>query len=170
MTLLYYGDGKGKTTAAMGLALRCLGHGLPVVILQFLKSANSGEIKALEHWEGSFVLRGAAPGFAKDMSPQQLDLTRAIHQANGARALELVSLHRAKLLVLDEVLDAYTLGLLDREALLSLLREPPAGLEIVLTGHSLPSEIAPLCDCITRMEKIRHAYDQGQAARKGIEF
>ncbi len=170
MIQLYYGDGKGKTTAAMGLALRCLGHGYPVVIVQFLKSADSGEIKALARLEGAFILRGAAPGFTKDMSPEQLEQTRAIHEANWTRAMELAREHGAKLLVLDEVIDAYRLDLIGKELVLALLRDPPPGLEIVLTGHSLPPEMEPLCDYITHMQNLRHPYDKGQKARKGIEF
>lgn len=172
MTHLYFGDGKGKTTAALGLLLRAAGHGWKCVLVQFLKDWDCGELRSLARLPGIEVLRGKAAGavFAKDMSEEQLRLTRETHEENLRRASGLCG--DGGLLVLDEAADAVALGLLGEEPVRALLdrRRGAAGAELAVTGHSAPGWIAERADYITEFVKRRHPYDGGAAARRGIEW
>lgn len=167
----YYGDGKGKTTAAMGLALRALGQGREVVIVQFLKDGRSGEVQALEGLPGVTLLYGkGGKGFTFQMTDEEKRETRRIHDENLARAVERVYADRCGLLVLDEVGDALALALVDQDALAALLGGCPEGTELVMTGHAPQESLVNAADYVTRMEKIRHPYDRGAGARRGVEF
>lgn len=168
---VYYGYGKGKTTAALGLALRASGRGKKVVIVQFLKDSNTGELKSLELLPNITVLRGtAAKVFVRDMNPQQLEETKKIQNANLLQALDIVNAGMCDLLILDEALDAYQLGLLDNDLFLNLVNMKPVALELVITGHKPDENINSRADYVTEMVKIKHPYDNGISARKGIEF
>ena len=162
---IYYGDGKGKTTAAFGLAFRCAGWGRRVVIAQFLKSSPCGELTAAERFPTLTVLR--SKGF------QMNDEEKAVVAENCRtllrQAAELARAEDARLLVLDEVIDALR-GFLPQEELCAFLDERPAGLEVVLTGHDLPPVLEPRADYITRFAKEKHPYDRGVTARREIEF
>ncbi|HWR24534.1 MAG TPA: cob(I)yrinic acid a,c-diamide adenosyltransferase [Feifaniaceae bacterium] len=172
LTHVYYGDGKGKTTAALGLGLRAWGAGLRVVLVQFLKDFPTGELKALEALEGFAVLRGKAPGklFSRDMSGEEKRLTKAVHDANLERAAALVNEGKCDLLILDEALDALRLGLLEETVFRRLVCEKPEGLELVVTGHAAEGWVLEHADYVTELIKRKHPYDKGVPARKGIEF
>lgn len=169
MIHLYWGDGKGKTTAAMGLALRTAGRGGRVLIAQFLKGGDTGERYALAQLPQVILL--PVPDrvkFTFSLSPEE-------RKAEQARTLVLLeqAVRTARepgfaLLVLDEVCDAVDTGLLPLDVLLSALDTPPC--EVVLTGHSLLPQLEQRADYITRFQKIRHPYDTGKQARPGIEF
>lgn len=171
MIHVYYGEGKGKTTAAVGLALRAAGNGLSVVLVQFLKGRVSGEITLLRQQPMVTVLRGKEGGkFSFQMDEQQRQAARSLHEANLAEALRLVQADACDLLVLDEALGALACGLLPEQPLRQLLEVPPPGLEIVLTGRPAPDFVLQQADYITEMKCRRHPYTQGVAARKGIEY
>ncbi|MCD7948548.1 MAG: cob(I)yrinic acid a,c-diamide adenosyltransferase [Oscillospiraceae bacterium] len=168
---IYYGDGKGKTTAAFGLALRCAGYGRPVVIAQFLKARQSGELLAAAQLPQITILRAQAT----EKFTFQMDEAERLQAAAECRTL----LQRAEdcaretgaaLLVLDEVLDACDTGLLDYAALFDVLARRDAGLEIVMTGHSLLPELADYADYISHMQMKKHPFTRGIAAREGIEY
>lgn len=168
---VYYGYGKGKTTAALGLALRSAGCGKKVVIVQFLKDSNTGELNCLKYLPNITVLRGtAAKVFVRDMTPAQLEETKKIQNANLVKALEIVNTGGCDLLILDEALDAFQLGLLDGDVFLDLVHNKPEALELVVTGHKPEDQIISSADYVTEMVKIKHPYDKGISARKGIEF
>ena len=169
---VYYGDGKGKTTAALGLLLRAAGYGQRIVLVQFLKDAKSGELAALDRIPNVTVLRGKAPGaaFFRDMTDEQKAETRRIHDGNIQKAAELAKAGECDLLILDEALDAYQLGLLSEDILRSLLDGKPAQLELVITGHTPTGWISEKADYVTQMVKIKHPYDRGITARRGVEF
>jgi cob(I)alamin adenosyltransferase len=171
MTHLYYGYGKGKTTAALGLALRAGGCGKQVVIIQFLKSSDTGELKQLALLPNTTVLRGtAAKGFIRNMDEEQVQRTKAIHDEHLSKALELTASGQCDLLILDEALDAYQLGVLDEALFFDLIKNKPAPLELVITGHKPDERIIAAADYVTEMKKIKHPYDLGVKARKGVEF
>lgn len=171
LTHVYYGSGKGKTTAALGLAIRAAGSGKKVVIVQFLKGTDTGELISLSRLPDITVLRGtAAKVFVRDMSSEQLEETKMIQNGNLIKALEIVASKKCDLLILDEVLDAYQLGLLDEKLFLNLVRCKPEFLELVITGHKPEDKIIKAADYVTEMVKIKHPYDCGITARKGIEF
>ena len=167
---VYYGDGKGKTTAALGLLLRASGCGKKVVLAQFLKDAKCGEIDAIPNLPGVTVFRGKAPGaaFFNQMTDAQKEQTRQIHDENLKRAIGLAK--DADLLILDEALDAYQLGLLSEDVLRAVIYDKPEGLELVVTGHAPTGWIVERADYVTEMVKIKHPYDRGIPGRRGVEF
>lgn len=163
---LYYGDGKGKTTAAMGLALRALGSGKRVVVLQFLKGGQSGEIPLLEQL-GAKIYRGkAGQKFVFQMNDAEKAETRALQNANLAAAMA----EPADLLILDEAGSAWELDMADKALLQQAVLQRPAGQECVLTAHAAPQWMLDAADYVTEMKCLRHPYQKGIAARKGIEY
>ena len=168
---LYYGYGKGKTTAALGLAIRAAGSGKKVVIVQFLKDTNTSELKSFSLIPNVTILRGtAAKVFARAMTPEQLKDTKTMQEDHLRQALQYVSAGECDLLILDEALDAYQLGLLDKQLFLDIVLNKPEALELVITGHKPDRQIIEAADYVTEMKKIKHPYDNGVTARKGIEF
>ncbi len=163
---LYSGDGKGKTTAAMGLALRALGAGRRVTVVQFLKGAGSGEIPLLSRL-GARVLRGkAGQKFVFQMNEQERQETRAMQTELLKRALE----QPCDLLVLDEACAACALGMVDEALLKQAVCGRPPEREVVLTGRDPARWMVEAADYHTEMQCRRHPYEQGVAARKGVEF
>ena len=177
----YWGDGKGKTCAAMGLAVRAAAAGWRVVVVQFLKDGSSSEISLLKGLPGveAVLSDGALAKFTFRMSDEEKAASRALHDDNLRRAFGLVSVPagvtaacEGSLLVLDEALDALRAGLLD-EGLLREVLAWAAGAdrcEAVVTGHSLPDFVAEAADYLTRFSCERHPYQRGVAAREGIEY
>lgn len=163
---LYYGDGKGKTTAAMGLALRALGSGKKVVILQFLKGSKSGEVPLLEQL-GAKIYRGkAGQKFVFQMNEEEKAATRQLQNANLAAA----AADEADLLILDEAGSAWELDMVDKALLQKAVLARPAGQECVLTAHAAPQWMLDAADYVTEMKCRRHPYQKGIAARQGIEY
>ena len=162
---LYYGDGKGKTTAAMGLALRALGSGKRVIIVQFLKGGQSGEIPLLEQL-GATVYRGkAGQKFVFQMNKAEKAATRALQNQNLAAALA----QPCDMLVLDETLGAIEAGLLDEDVIAGFLQSRPEQLEVVMTGRYPSDRLVELADYVSRIDKVKHPFDKGIGARAGIE-
>lgn len=167
MIHLYCGNGKGKTTAAMGLALRAAGRGERVVIAQFLKGADSGERYALAKLPQVELL----PLPEQVKFTFQMDEQERLETSRRCRALLEVARERAKdcfLLVLDEACAAVNSGLLPLEELLDCLDN--LACEIVLTGRDPAPQLLERADYITQMEPLRHPYQRGITARKGIEW
>lgn len=163
---LYWGDGKGKTTAAMGLALRALGSGKRVVIVQFLKGGRSGEIPLLEQL-GAKIYRGkAGQKFVFQMNDAEKAATRELQNANLRAAQQ----EPADLLILDEAGSAWELDMVDKELLKAVVLERPAEQECVLTAHGAPDWMLEAADYSTEMKCHRHPYQKGIAAREGIEY
>lgn len=163
---LYYGDGKGKTTAAMGLALRALGSGKKVVVLQFLKGSKSGEVPLLEQL-GAKIYRGkAGQKFVFQMNEEEKAATRQLQNANLAAA----AADEADLLILDEAGSAWELDMVDKVLLQKAVLARPAGQECVLTAHAAPQWMLDAADYVTEMKCRRHPYQKGVAARQGIEY
>ena len=165
MLHIYYGDGKGKTTAAMGFALRMAGRGQRVIVAQFLKGADSGERQALKEIPAVELLPVPEKlPFTFQMTADQREAERERYAAWLAR----LAGQPCGLLVLDEVCDAVCEGLVDEEAVLALL-DGCAG-EVILTGHRVPERFLERADYITYMEKKRHPFDRGAIARSGVEW
>ena len=168
---LYTGDGKGKTTAALGLLLRAHGCGMRTVLVQFLKSRNTGEIKALERLGDVTILRHTREFGFFNMESEQ-NKTEIIDQNNKnlLEAQHLVNAGSCDLLVLDEICAAYSLNALDTTLADSFIKNKPLSLELVLTGRDAPKCFIENADYITELVKQKHPYDNGITARKGIEF
>ena len=154
---LYWGDGKGKTTAAMGLTLRALGSGKRVVIVQFLKGGQSGEIPLLAQGGQKFVFQ---------MNEAEKAAARAVQNENLTAALA----EPADLLILDEAGSAWELDMVDKDLLRRAVLERPAAQECVLTAHKAPQWMLDAADYSTEMKCCRHPYQKGIKARKGIEY
>lgn len=166
---MYYGDGKGKTTAAVGQAIRAAGCGLQVLFFQFLKDNHSNERKILEEIPNVTCLPGREP--VKFVSKMNKDEKAQLRHYNNKALDEIVKFCAPfDLLVMDEALCAVQLQVLSEEKLLSFLKHKPRGLEVVLTGHSASEELLEIADYATMMMKVKHPYDQGKLAREGIEY
>lgn len=167
---IYCGDGKGKTTASVGLAVRAAGAGKQVLFAQFFKDGSSSEIEVLSAIHGIEVeFCKTQYGFFKNMSEQ----TREQVQQEYSKLLETVlqrSAHTVDLLVLDEVISACNHGVVSEEYLMNFLRNKPNRLEVVLTGRNPSDRLLNIADYISEMCKRKHPFDQGVKARKGIEF
>lgn len=166
---LYCGDGKGKTTAALGLALRAAGAGKQVVFTQFFKDGSSSEMEPLAALPGVRVFHAdTVRGFYRNMTASQReqagkDYTALFRQVTQAA-------READLLILDEIVSACNRGVVPEKLVTDFLREKPARLEVVLTGRNPSAALLELADYVTEMRKLRHPFDRGIGARKGIEF
>lgn len=165
---LYTGDGKGKTTAALGAALRAAGHGKRVVMIQFMKGRLYGELKAAKSVEGFTIEQYGRDEFVDPKNPAPVD--RDLAAQGWRRAEELVREGGADMLILDEINVAVAFGLIELQRVLSFMREKPGHLELILTGRYAPAEMIELADTVTEMREIRHHYKGGVPARKGIEY
>ena len=164
---IYCGDGKGKTTAALGLAVRMAGAGGNVGILQFLKNGWSSELEVLKSIPNISILPSPkVNGFVFNMT----ELEKMALKKEQNAALKNVFLKSFNLLILDEALCAFETNTLDISLFLKLIKTKPYSMEIVLTGRNAPSEISDMADYISEIVKIKHPFDQGALARKGIEY
>ena len=171
MLHVYYGDGKGKTTAAIGLAVRALGCGQTVCLVQFLKGRGTGEVVFLEKTPGITILRGkTAACFTFQMNEAQ-KAECAVRQAEiFAEGMAMARQGRCDLLILDEVLDAARLGFLPEDSLRKLTGEAAPAAEVVVTGRGPAPWLLEAADYVTHMVKEKHPYDRGIAARRGVEY
>lgn len=166
---IYYGDGKGKTTAAVGLAVRAAGAGLKVLVFQFLKDNSSSERKVLEELPGITCLPGRERvKFVGNMNGDERAEFR--HYNNKALDEIIKFCGPFDMLLLDEVLCALELDVISEEKLISFIRHKPRGLEIVMTGREAADSLLEMADYVTKVQKIKHQFDLGRSARKGIEF
>lgn len=166
---IYCGDGKGKTTASVGLAVRMAGAGKQVVFTQFFKNGNSSEVKMLKQCESVRTMHcKTVPGRFSQMD----EAARAQARADYSRLLEevLTAAEQADLLVLDEAVSACNNGTISEERIVQFLRSKLENLEVVLTGRNPSAELLELADYVTEMKKIKHPYDKGIKARHGVEF
>ncbi|SHF12108.1 cob(I)yrinic acid a,c-diamide adenosyltransferase [Desulforamulus putei DSM 12395] len=170
LVLVFTGNGKGKTTAALGLALRSWGHGRNVLMLQFIKGRQCGEHLAAQCMQPGFEIRPLGLGFINlhnpvDVARQQQAARQALQQAEDAMLSG-----QYQLLILDEILYALKYGLLELPAVLTLMDKRPEALHLVLTGRDAPPEIMNRAHLVTEMKEIKHPYQQGIPAQKGIEY
>ncbi len=166
MVHLYCGDGKGKTTAAIGLAIRAAGCGFEVKMLQFLKDGTSGEVKVLQKVPGIDLQHAGIKTFTVNMTPEEKDRAKKRHRFLLQNAMQ----QQEGLLILDEILGAVESGTLDKEDLLWCLQKKSPDLELVLTGRKRIKEIENYVDYLSEIHPVKHPYEKGIPARKGIEF
>ena len=172
LVIVYTGEGKGKTTAAMGLALRAAGYDRRVLIIQFVKAWFTGEKAGFAHVPGVEFIQ-AGKGFYKILG-DKLPEAEHVHAAEAALNLasERINSNQYDVVVLDEIIGSLTGGLLKLEPVLKLIDSKPVNLDLVLTGHHgerLP-ELLARADLITEMKKIKHPYDVKILARKTIDY
>lgn len=164
---VYTGNGKGKTTAALGLALRAAGAGLDVYIAQFIKGRHYAEIDALRRHTDRITLRQFGLGRFIVNEPSVEDIEAARQGLDEARRILRKGAHR--LVILDEANVAVTCGLFAADELLKLIDEKPPHVELVLTGRGAAPEIIERADLVTEMYEVKHYFQEGVSARRGIE-
>lgn len=166
---VYTGDGKGKTTAAIGLAMRALGNGLKVYMIQFMKGQIFyGELKIASDYAPNFVIeQKGRPDFVNPKNPDPLDVKLAREALSRAR--EVLTEGKYDIVILDEINVAVKFGLISLQDVIDLIRVKPEQVELVLTGRYADPEIIKLADLVTEMKAIKHYYDKGVQAREGIE-
>jgi len=172
LVIVYTGNGKGKTTAALGLAIRAVGYEHKVCMLQFIKGSwHYGEMDSSKKLEPNFELIAIGKGFVgilDDNSP------REEHEKYAAEALricrEKINSGNYNVVILDEVNYAINLGLIDVQEIIKLIKEKPSNLDLVLTGRDVKEEIVELADLVTEMKEIKHPFKSGIKAKKGIDF
>ena len=172
LVIVYTGNGKGKTTAALGMALRAIGYDHKVCMLQFIKGSwHYGEMDSSKKLEPNFELIAVGKGFVgilDDNSP------REEHEKYAAEAVricrEKIFSEKYDVIILDEVNYAITLGLIDVQEIIKIIKEKPSELDLVLTGRDVKEEIVELADLVTEMKEINHPFKSGIKAKKGIDF
>lgn len=166
---VYTGDGKGKTTAALGLGLRAIGHGLKVYMIQFMKGGfNYGEYKSVKLLPNFEIVQFGRPELINPSKPTKEDIKAAREALNHAR--KIIMSGKYDIVILDEINVALDFKLIDVHEVLELIRDKPKHVELVLTGRYAPSEVVKAADLVTFMREIKHPYRKGLSTRKGIDY
>jgi len=172
LIIVYTGDGKGKTTAALGTVLRALGYKWKVLIIQFVKGSwTYGEMKGLKRLEPDVELKILGKGFVgivDDTKPIEEHEEAAQEALKAAIADILENIH--DLVILDEINVALDLGLIPLEEVKELLRKKPKGMHLILTGRNAHSDIIEMADLVTEMKEIKHPFQKGILAQRGVDF
>jgi cob(I)alamin adenosyltransferase len=165
---VYTGNGKGKTTSAIGLGIRAAGAGMKVHMLQFMKGRKYSELETLDNLKGFTYSQHGRDEFVNKEEPEQVDIDLA--KEGFKKAKELVKSDKYDMIILDEINVAVDFDLVLLDEVLKLIDEKPEKLELVLTGRYAHSEIQKYSDYVTEMLEIKHPYQQGVEARKGVDF
>jgi cob(I)alamin adenosyltransferase len=165
---VYTGHGKGKTTAAVGLALRAVGHGLRAYMIQFMKGREYGELKAAELLPGLVIEQSGRDEFVDRKNPSPIDIELA--KSGLAKARQAIVGGEYDVVILDEINVALDFGLVTLDEVRSLIESRPDHVELVLTGRAAHPEIVKLADLVSEVLNIKHHYNAGVEARKGIEY
>ncbi len=171
LIIVFTGNGKGKTTAAMGQALRAIGQGLKVLMLQFIKGTwDYGELESIKRLDPDLVIRPLGKGFVRSKS--KLDDNEAVENINQSweQAENEVLSDKYDMVILDEINYVINFGLLPVDKMLTLLEKKPNRLHIILTGRNAHEKVIERADLVTEMVEIKHQYSKGIKAQKGIEF
>jgi cob(I)alamin adenosyltransferase len=171
LIIVHTGPGKGKTTAAMGTALRAVGNGMKVLMLQFLKGSwHYGELDAVKHFGDNFVMKQMGRGFVKvgGAEPDPEDI-RLVEQAWNEAEHAIMS-GGWDLVILDEINYAISYRMLDAAKVVETLQHKPEQVHVILTGRNAHPTIIELADTVTEMRQVKHAYEKGVLAQRGIEY
>ncbi len=165
------GAGKGKTTAAMGTGLRAVGVGMKVLMLQFLKGSwHYGELDAVKAFGDQFTMKQLGRGFVKvggaETDPEDI---RMVEEA-WAEARAAILSNQWDLVILDEINYAISYGMLDPQKVVDTLKEKPEMVHVILTGRNAHASIVEIADTVTEMKEVKHAYQKGILAQRGIEY
>ena len=165
---VYTGNGKGKTTAAIGLGVRAAGAGLKVIMIQFMKGRRYSELDALKGIPNFEVHQHGRDEFVSKEHPEQIDIDLAKEGLSHAKRAVMSA--RYDLVILDELNVAIDYGLVPLDEVLDLISTRPRNVELVITGRYAPKEVLDVADLVTEMKEMLHFYNNGVEARKGIEY
>ena len=169
LLIVHTGKGKGKTTAAMGLAIRCIGHGMKVGIVQFVKGVwHTGERDVLAKFPDLCVIRAMGEGFTWDTQDRQRDLAAAARAWETAK--EMMADPSYRMVILDELNIVLRYGYLAVEEVLEALKSKPRDLHVVVTGRNAKEELIEAADLVTEMTQVKHPFRSGVKAQVGVEF
>lgn len=170
LVIIYTGEGKGKTTAALGLVLRAVGYQKKCLIIQFGKNSFSGEIRSLKLLKTVKVIQGGK-GFVKILGDK---LALKEHKKAAQKTFDTLYNEVVKniwdLVVADEIVGAVSSGLLPENLVIKLVKDKPESLDLVLTGHHAPKKIIEMADLVTEMQEVKHPYQKKVKAKKGLDF
>lgn len=173
LVLVNTGNGKGKTTAALGVALRASGHGMKVLILQFIKGVwMTGEEKAIKKFIPNIEIEKLGKGFIEFRDGKPVITEEQLDLAAGAfrHAVQKVNSGDYDVVILDEINNLISYGLLKAGDLVKLVKNKPEKVNLVITGRGAPQELIDIADIVSEIKEIKHAFGEGIKARKGIEF
>lgn len=165
---VYTGPGKGKTTSALGLGLRAAGAGYKVYMIQFMKGRKYSELESLKNVPNFTVVQYGRDEFVSKEKPEQIDVDLA--QEGFAHAQEIVQKGKYDIIILDEINVAIDYHLITLDDVIKMIKEKPEKVELILTGRYAHPELSKLADLVTEMLEIKHPYQKGVLARKGIDF
>ena len=168
LIMVFTGDGKGKTTAAVGQAVRALGHGFRVYMIHFMKGRDYGEFLATAQMPNLTVVRAGRDCFVNREQPDPIDIELA--RDGFSKAAKTVLSGEYDLVVLDEINVAVDYGLIAEKDLLKLLKKKPAGVTVILTGRNASAELIKIADTVSEILAIKHHYEQGVESCRGIEY
>jgi cob(I)alamin adenosyltransferase len=169
LVIVYIGNGKGKTTAAFGQALRAIGQGYRVFVLQFMKGRKYGEFIAAEKYLPHLTIRmSGLDSFVMRDNPAAIDIELA--QKGLAAAKKAIKSGKYDMIILDEINVALNFKLIDLPEVIGLIKNKPAGLDLILTGRYAPPEIIELADTVSEVKEVKHHYQAGIKDRAGIEY
>lgn len=167
---IYCGDGKGKTTASMGLAVRAAGRGKKVLITQFLKDNESGEIGVLENISNITIIKGdPVTKFFKFMSPEEQQITKNEHSKRFVSVTHKAIRDNYDILIMDEIIASINLELISLDDVIDFLKNKPESLEVILTGRNPNEKLIELSDYVSEIKAVKHPYEKGINSRIGIE-
>ena len=168
---IYTGNGKGKTTAAMGLAFRAAGDGMEVKVVQFLKSWKTGELESAKRFDNLEILRfEKVKGFTWELNEEELAQLKSEVRVGFDFVKGLVENRGCDILILDEVMGTLSNGLITEEQLIELIDKKPDDVELIMTGRNVPESIMQRANLVTEMKDLKHYFNEGVPARRGIEF
>ncbi|MCM8710057.1 cob(I)yrinic acid a,c-diamide adenosyltransferase [Clostridium sp. SYSU_GA19001] len=169
---IYTGNGKGKTTAAVGLAVRAAGNGLKVYMVQFLKSDFTGEVESAKKLEPNFKIFRFEKrrGFFWTLNEEEKKELKEEIQEAYRFCFKVLKERQCDILIMDEIMGALSNELVSKEQMLELIDVRPEDMELILTGRNVPEEILEKADLITEMKDIKHYFSEGIKAREGIEY
>ncbi len=166
---VYTGNGKGKTTAALGLAVRAAGHGFHIYMLQFMKGKiNYGELETAKLLPNFEIKQVGRPDFVSKENPDPIDIKLA--QEGFEYAKKIIFSQKYDIVILDEINVATDFNLISADDVVALIKERPKTVELVLTGRNCPRQVIKVADYVTEMLEIKHPFKEGVQARKGIEW
>jgi cob(I)alamin adenosyltransferase len=169
LVIVITGDGKGKTTSAIGQALRAAGHGKKILVVQFMKGKKYGEVLCTEkHVPDISIIQCGLDSFVMKDNPAPVDIELA--QQGLKIAKDAAAAGEYDMLILDEINVAMDFKLVDIQDVLHLIRSKPTGMDLILTGRYAPAEIVDAADTVSEVREIKHHYSQGIKERAGIEF